>query len=78
MNVSLASPRSLIVIIDDQTLKINSPLTFKFRDNPSFTSVSPQRSILSKITIGIILVYSIAYLCNILGILLLKSVLVRA
>ena len=46
MNVNMSSPGDLIVIIDDQTITIDSPLTFDFKDNPTFTSVSPQRTIL--------------------------------
>ena len=46
MNVNMSSPRDLIVIIDDQTIRIDSPLTFVFKENPTFTSVSPQKTIL--------------------------------
>ena len=46
MNVDMSSARDLIVIVDAQNISIGSPLTFDFKENPTFTSVSPQKTIL--------------------------------
>ena len=52
--------RDLIVINYAQTISVDSLLTFDFKDNPTFTSVSPQKfRVISIMGITILVVSSV-------------------
>ena len=45
-SVNSSATGNIIVIFDNQTVQPDTAIEFTYRDNPTFTSIQPQRTIL--------------------------------